>query len=124
MSELGNMSWTINVDKDKAIQGLKKVQQEANNTDSKMSSSGSKINRDFVSNVSQGLVSTGKTMTAIGAGIVTSIGGIVMAGANWSAEVAGQQFLYNNLDKSIQKSIDANAKNAKSIGLTTQQYKK
>lgn len=123
MSELGNMSWTINVDKDKAIQGLKKVQQEANNTDSKMSSSGSKINRDFVSNVSQGLVSTGKTMTAIGAGIVTSIGGIVMAGANWSAEVAGQQFLYNNLDKSIQKSIDANAKNAKSIGLTTQQYK-
>lgn len=123
MSELGNMSWTINVDKDKAIQGLKKVQQEANNTDSKMSSSGSKINRDFVSNVSQGLVSTGKTMTAIGAGIVTSIGGIVMAGANWSAEVAGQQFLYNNLDKSIQKSIDANAKNAKSIGLTSQQYK-
>ncbi|GAA0713985.1 hypothetical protein GCM10008904_28950 [Paraclostridium ghonii] len=123
MSELGNMSWTINVDMDTAVSGLRTVQREAQNTDSRMSSTGSKINRDFVSNVSKGLISTGKTMTAVGAGICGAIGGIVMAGANWNAEVAGQQFLYNNLDKSIQKSIDANAKNAKSIGLTTQQYK-
>lgn len=123
MSNLGKMSWTIKVDEDKAIQGLKKVQQEANNTDSKMSSSGGKINKDFVGKVGQGLTSVGKTMTAVGAGIVTGISGIVMAGANWSAEVAGQQFLYNNLDKSIQKTIDSNAKNAKAIGLTTQQYK-
>ncbi|WP_338659736.1 phage tail tape measure protein [Paraclostridium sordellii] len=123
MSNLGKMSWTIKVDEDKAIQGLKKVQQEANNTDSKMSSSSGKINKDFVGKVGQGLTSVGKTMTAVGAGIVTGISGIVMAGANWSAEVAGQQFLYNNLDKSIQKTIDSNAKNAKAIGLTTQQYK-
>ena len=46
-----------------------------------------------------------------------------MAGSKWNAEVAGTQFLYDNLDKSIQRSIASNSKNARSIGLTTQQYK-
>ena len=74
-------------------------------------------------NISEGLKNVGKTMTVAGTAIVASIGGIVMKGSEWSAQVEGQKFLYNNLDKTIQKAIDTNAKNAEAIGLTAQQYK-
>ena len=83
----------------------------------------SKSIKEFAGKVGEGLQDVGKKMTAMGIGIVAGIGGIVAKGAEWSAQVEGQKFLYNNLDKAIQKSIDSNSKNANSIGLTTQQYK-
>lgn len=123
MSDLGKTSWTVKVDADKAIEGFKKIQREANTTDTKVDKNAKGINKSFVSGIGQGLTSVGKTMTAVGAGIVTGMTGIVMAGANWSAQVESQKFLYNNLDKEVQKSITSNSKYAKSIGLTAQQYK-
>ena len=85
----------------------------------------SKVSKDFegLNKLGEGFKSVGQKMTLVGAGIVASIGGIVAKGAEWSAQVEGQKFLYNNLDKSIQKTIDANSKNANAIGLTAQQYK-
>ena len=73
--------------------------------------------------IGKGLQSVGTKMAGVGAGMVASIGGIVAAGAKWSASVESTNFLYKNLDKSVQKSIEANMKNAKSLGMTEQQYK-
>ena len=80
--------------------------------------------KKFATDVGKGLQDVGKKMTAIGVGITASIGGIVMKGSEWSAQVEGQKFLYNNLEKKKKKSIDTNSKNAEAIGLTAQQYKK
>ena len=89
----------------------------------KEASENTKKMKEFTTKVGEGLQDVGKKMTAIGVGITASIGGIVMKGSEWSAQVEGQKFLYNNLDKAVQKSIDSNAKNAQAIGLTAQQYK-
>ena len=82
-----------------------------------------KNSKQFATDIGKGLQDVGAKMTAVGVGIVASVGGIVAKGAEWSAQVEGQKFLYNNLDKAVQKSIDSNSKNAESIGLTAQQYK-
>ena len=73
--------------------------------------------------IGKGLQSVGTKMAGVGASMVASVGGIVAAGAKWSASVESTNFLYKNLDKSVQKSIEANMKNAKSLGMTEQQYK-
>ena len=85
----------------------------------------SEISSDFegLNKLGEGFKNVGQKMTLIGAGIVASIGGIVAKGSEWSAQVEGQKFLYNNLDKEVQKSISSNSKNAEAIGLTAQQYK-
>ena len=82
-----------------------------------------KNSKQFATDVGKGLQDVGAKMTAVGVGILASMGGIVAKGSEWSAQVEGQKFLYNNLDKTVQKSIDSNSKNAESIGLTAQQYK-
>lgn len=74
--------------------------------------------------IGQGLKSVGTKMTAVGAGMVASVAGIVAKGSEWSASVESTQFLYNNLDKTVQKSIETNQANAKALGMTEQQYKK
>ena len=79
--------------------------------------------RESVLDLGEGLKDVGKKMALTGGAILASIGGITMAGANWSAQVEGQKFLYNNLDNAIQKAIQSNSKNAEVIGLTNQQYK-
>ena len=73
--------------------------------------------------VGKGLQNVGKTMTAVGVGMVGAVGGIVAKGAEWSASVESVNFLYGNLDKSVQKAIQSNMANAKSLGMTEQQYK-
>lgn len=70
-----------------------------------------------------GLKNVGQTMTVVGAGILAGIGGIVAKGAEWNSSVESTEFLYNNLDKKVQKAIANNSKEAKAIGLTAQQYK-
>ena len=67
--------------------------------------SSTKDMKKFATDVGKGLQDVGAKMTAIGVGITASIGAIVMKGSEWSAQVEGQKFLYNNLDKTIQKSI-------------------
>ncbi|MEG2973192.1 MAG: hypothetical protein RR898_06940 [Clostridium sp.] len=79
-----------------------------------------KIDTTQLGNSLQGI---GAGLTAMGATGVAAIGGLVAKGAEWNAQVAGTEFLYKNLDKSVQKSIKSNMANAKSIGLTEQQYK-
>ena len=91
----------------------------------KMSSDMQGLSTKFegLNKLGEGFKKVGKNMTLVGAGIVASIGGIVAKGSEWTAQVESTQFLYNNLDKSVQKAIEGNSKNAKAIGLTTQQYK-
>ena len=91
----------------------------------KMSSGFKDIVKDMdkLSLVGDGLKNVGQTMTAVGAGITAGIAGIVAKGAEWSASVESTEFLYKNLDKTVQKAIANNSKEAKAIGLTSQQYK-
>lgn len=103
-----------------------KLKGDTNDFENKMDGAKNKaesFEKSFKGKVGETMVSVGKTMTMTGAAIVTSMAGIVMAGADWSAQVEGQKFLYNNLDQAIQKSIDKNSQHAESIGLTSQQYK-
>ena len=115
-----------------AKQAMSDLKIETNETKSKLKEYGDSAKeasektqklKDFAKGVGEGLKNVGEKMTLVGVGITASIGGIVAKGSEWSAQVEGQKFLYNNLDKTIQKTIDSNSKNANSIGLTTQQYK-
>lgn len=92
---------------------------------SRMSTDLQEVSRDFegLNKLGDGFKNVGKTMSLVGAGMVASIGGIVAKGSEWSAQVEGQKFLFNNLDKAVQGAINTNSKNAKIIGLTSQQYK-
>ena len=115
MSSTKELKVKISVDNKEASKGFKGLANEIKNV--------TKDTKQFATDVGKGLQDVGKKMTAMGIGIVAGIGGIVAKGAEWSAQVEGQKFLYNNLDKAIQKSIDSNSKNAQAIGLTSQQYK-
>ena len=65
----------------------------------------------------------GKVITGVGVAITGMMAGVIMKGAEWQASVESTEFLYNNLDKSVQKAITSGSENARTIGLTTQQYK-
>lgn len=73
--------------------------------------------------IGEGITKTGKVFATVGTVVTGALLGLVKAGSDWSAQVAGQEFLFNNLDKSVQKAINSNSKHAESIGLTSQQYK-
>ena len=93
--------------------------------DSGMSQAQSKMSsfKGKMKEVGSGLQNVGKVMTATGVGMIGAVGGIVAKGAEWSASVESVNFLYGNLDKSVQKAIQSNMANAKSLGMTEQQYK-
>lgn len=76
-----------------------------------------------MSEIGQGLVTVGTGLTNLGKKGVSAIGSLVSKGAEWNAQVAGQEFVYNTLDEAIQKVIDSSAEESKAIGLTSQQYK-
>ena len=99
---------------------------DSSNFNSGMSQAQSKMSsfKGKMKEVGSGLQNVGKVMTATGVGMIGAVGGIVAKGAEWSASVESVNFLYGNLDKSVQKSIQSNMKNAKSLGMTEQQYKK
>ena len=69
-----------------------------------------------LTNVGKGMQQVGKVVTAVGVAITGAIGAIVMKGSEWQESVNTTNFLYGNLDKSIQKNIEANTANARSIG--------
>ena len=111
---LGALSWTVNV-KDEATKQLENIRKKIGEVD--------KDTNEKTKKMSEGFINVGKAMMTTGVAITGAVSGIVMAGSKWSAEVAGTQFLYDNLDKSIQKTISSNSRHAQSIGLTSQQYK-
>lgn len=79
--------------------------------------------RDKLSSTQDTLSEVGGRLTKVGALGVGAIGALTMKGADWNAQVAGTDFLFKNLDKTVQSSINTNMKNAEAIGLTMQQYK-
>lgn len=87
------------------------------------------ISRNFKSigegfkNVGEKLKSTGEGFMKFGGVVTGAIALLTKAGADWSAEVNGTDFLYKNLDKSIQNVIAKESKHAQAIGITEQQYK-
>lgn len=111
---LGVLQWTLDV-KDNATKKLKEVQDEVKKTDD--------VGQETTKSLGEGFTNVGKVLTGVGLAMTTAVAGIVAKGAEWSAEVAGQQFLYNNLDTTIQKAISSSSRHANSIGLTAQQYK-
>lgn len=73
--------------------------------------------------VGEGMQKVGKVITGVGVAITGMMAGVVAKGAEWQASVESTQFLYDNLDKSVQKAITSGSENARTIGLTNQQYK-
>ena len=102
-----------------------RISLDASQFDSGVSQAEGKLSslKGKMGDIGKGLQSVGTKMAAVGAGMVASVGGIVAAGSEWSAAVESTNFLYGNLDKTVQKSIETNMKNAKSLGMTEQQYK-
>lgn len=76
----------------------------------------------FKAVISQNLNQIGQQMASTGKQILSSIGNIVTTASEWSAQVQQQKFVYDNLDPTIQKSIDNNRSMAESLGMTKQQY--
>lgn len=72
--------------------------------------------------VGAGIEKVGDTMADAGKKIVGSMGELVKNGSEYSAELAGIQFLLNGLDSTTQELINTNAQSANSLGFTTKQY--
>lgn len=110
MSEVFRLQGTIDVNTQQATTSLKQVSNQGQQAESKFASIGG------------GLQKVGATMSAVGAGITAGVGKIIGTSKEWGAEVAQQEFLYKNLDGSIQKFISTGAKQAQLLGMTEQQY--
>lgn len=110
MSEVFRLQGSIDVDTQQATTSLQKVSNQGQQAESKFASIGS------------GLQKVGATMTVVGTGITAGIGKIIGTSKEWGAEVAQQEFLYKNLDSSVQNFINTGAKQAESLGMTKQQY--
>lgn len=93
---------------------LSNVSKQLRNTESDL---------EGLTKVGEGMQKVGKVITGVGVAITGMMAGVIMKGAEWQASVESTQFLYNNLDKSVQKAISSGSENARTIGLTTQQYK-
>lgn len=76
----------------------------------------------FKAVIANNLNQIGQQMASTGKQILSSIGNIVMTASEWSAQVQQQKFVYDNLDPTIQKSINLNKNLASSLGMTKQQY--
>lgn len=110
MSEVFRLQGTIDVNTRQATTSLQQVSSQGQQAENRFATVGS------------GLQSVGKTMTVVGAGITAGMAKIIGTSKEWDATVAQQEFLYKNLDGSIQKFISTGAKQAETLGMTTQQY--
>ena len=83
------------------------------------------VSKDFegLQKLGDGFKDIGKKMTVAGVAITGAVSGIVLQSAKWSASVESVDFLYKNLDKTVQQTIATNTKQANSLGLTERQYK-
>ena len=76
-----------------------------------------------MSEVGQGLIDVGDKMGEAGQKILGVVGDLVETGSEYSAEVAGTDFLLKNLDSTTQDLISSSSELASTIGLTSKQYK-
>lgn len=111
MPEVFRMQGTIDVDTQQATTSLQKVSNQGKQAESKFASIGS------------GLQKVGATMSVVGAGVTAGMTKIIGVSKEWDASVAQQEFLYKNLDSSVQNFINTGAKQAESMAMTEQQYK-
>lgn len=76
-----------------------------------------------LSMVGQGMVELGDKATEAGKKVLGVVGDLVESGSEYSAEVAGTEFLLKNLDSTTQEVINNSSTLASTIGLTSKQYK-
>ena len=76
-----------------------------------------------MSEVGQGLIDVGDKMGEAGKKILDVVCDLVETGSEYSAEVAGTEFLLKNLDSTTQEVINNSSELASTIGLTSKQYK-
>lgn len=76
-----------------------------------------------MSEVGQGLIDVGDKMGEAGKKFLDVVGDLVETGSEYSAEVAGTEFLLKNLDSTTQEVINNSSELASTIGLTSKQYK-
>jgi len=110
MSEVFRLQASIDVDTQQATTSLQQVSQQGQQAESRFATIGS------------GLQKVGATMTVVGAGVTAGMAKIIGTSKEWEATVAQQEFLYKNLDSSVQNFINTGAKQAESLGMTQQQY--
>ena len=72
--------------------------------------------------VGEGVRRVGDSVSEAGKEIVGAMGELVKSGSEYSAEVAGTDFLLQKLDATTQQLINTNAKKAESLGMTSKQY--
>lgn len=72
--------------------------------------------------IGAGVKAVGDSAVDMGKKVLGVMGEMVKAGAEYSAEIAGTEFLLSNMDKTTQDLIRTNSQNAEGIGLTSKQY--
>ena len=105
----------------KIIADASSLSKELSNVSNQLKNTESDL--EGLTKVGEGMQKVGKVITGVGVAITGMMAGVVAKGAEWQASVESTQFLYNNLDKSVQKAITSGSENARTIGLTNQQYK-
>lgn len=110
MSEVFRLQGTIDVNTQQATTSLQQVSQQGQQAESRFATIGS------------GLQKVGAAMTGVGANVTAGMAKIIGTSKEWEATVAQQEFLYKNLDSSVQNFINTGARQAESLGMTQQQY--
>lgn len=108
--DLGTLRGRIELDGQQAESTLQRVQDQAEKT------------TKSAEEIGNSMADAGGKIAGVGAVGIASLGGLLKVGSDLSAEIAGQQFLFKNLDKAVRESITTNSKLAEQIGLTEQQY--
>lgn len=73
--------------------------------------------------VGEGVRRVGESVANTGKKIVGAMGELVTSGSEYSAEIAGTDFLLKNLDSTTQELINSSSQLAANIGLTSKQYR-
>lgn len=76
-----------------------------------------------MSEIGQGVREVGESIADTGKEMLSTVGELVQAGSEYSAEVAGTEFLLKNLDSTTQNLINSSSELASNIGLTNKQYR-
>ena len=103
---------------EEASDGLNKMSDSMEDATNKAEETGARL-----SLIGQGMQDIGDKASDTGKAMLGVVGDLTKAGSEYSAEVAGTDFLMKNLDKTVQEAIVSNSKLAKDIGLTEKQYK-
>ncbi len=69
------------------------------------------------------LQEVGSKITELGKKMIDVVGQVIDTSSELNAEIAQQEFIYSNLDKTVQRAIDNGSKQARTLGMTNQQYK-